>query len=200
MTYVRPWHSLLIAFTVATWGLAQPLYSFAITNDLFRSLTIPAILLFMLSYQALPTAAVFLIDRGIIRYLGAGTALGTYRGLLFVASTLVFLRATQLALPSINSLAVELKLSILGSAIAILLVLILLFNRATTLLFLYLSAASLITTAVFVAQTDLLNSTRGASSTQEALVQRQSLRPLVLVIFDGLGLDILLRDGDIDPN
>ena len=74
MSYTRWWHSLLISFSVVTWGLAQPIYtiinSAGVNND-----EISAVLLVMLVYQVVPTALLFLIDRAIIRQWGGGKAL-----------------------------------------------------------------------------------------------------------------------------
>jgi hypothetical protein len=55
MTYVRWWHSFLIALSVATWN-SQPMYSYVVARDLFKETTGPDVLLFMSVYQGMPLA------------------------------------------------------------------------------------------------------------------------------------------------
>ena len=208
MTYIRWWHSLLISFSVVTWGLALPLYSFINENHRLETASGPAILLFMLIYHALPVIVVFLLDRILAFRRGRGIAHSSYRVIIFVGAAFVFLRALQIggALPlagPVESLPVGFILAVVAGLITAFAGLVVYFLRPVTLLFIYLSVASAILTGLFITQVGLLGEVWRDHSPELRPAQSVSgtgQTPVFLLVFDGLGNDVLLEGGNIDPN
>ncbi len=203
MPFTKWWHSLAISFSVVTWGLAQPLYTVITGNAVFARGTGPALLLVILVYQAAPTAILFLLDRAILRLWGARGGLRAYRTALYTVATLIFLRGLQGYYASQTSffpegikygIMVALLLSVAGLAVYA--------YRAATLLFTYLAIASVILTGVFVYQTGLLGRAWYSPASQSAsLSEAPSMDkpPIFIIVFDGLGRQVLLKNGRIDP-
>ena len=155
MTHTKWSQSLLLCFSVATWALAQPLYNFIIDRELFTGVSAAAVLEFMLVYQVLPLAVLFGSDRLIIRFCGAGKALRIYRGALFVAAAMVFLRSIQIfsgfwLAREFNSLPEGFQLALSAGLLVVLIGIAAYFMRAATQLFVYLAVVSVVLTGMFI--------------------------------------------------
>ena len=208
MSYSTWWHSLLIGFSIASWGIAQPLYSYVTANDLFSEKPGLTVLLFMLVYQGLPLAVLFVLDRIVVSLWGAGTALRFYRGALFAGAALVFLRAVVLAqdiqfLHLLNSLELPTVLILVVAAYVTVASILVYFHRPANLLFLFLSAFSAMLTVVFIAQVGLVGNPwpdHTAQASSPPAVARVNLPPVFLIVFDGMGSGVLLGDGQVDKN
>ena len=206
MADTRWWHSLAISITIATWGLAQPLYGFIIGNDLFDRASGQSILLFMLLYHGLPALGLFLFDRLIIHFLGVGRFLRNARSLLFLAAALVFCREVQLSwdspLVDWTSSVPTAPLAMLAIfVIAVLGVLVIYWYRAIMLIATYLSVASLILTGMFIAQIGLLGDAwkvDAASPSASSALPAVERDPFFLILFDGLGAYPILDQGTVD--
>lgn len=205
MPYTRWWHSLLISVSLATWALAQPLYGFVTDNDALDGATGSTILLFMVTFHALPVLVLFLADRAIIRLWGARLILRLYRTAFFVLAALVFLRLSQRNgdLSSITSIAPALKLILIVVILAVLIAFVLRFYRQVSLLFILLSGASAILAVVFASQIGLLGDAWTRDSVQAQTIQPAGVSqqtPVFFVVFDALGGDILLDQERIDQS
>ena len=115
----------------------------------------------MLVYQVLPLAVLFGSDRLIIRFCGAGKALRIYRGALFVAAAMVFLRSIQIfsgfwLAREFNSLPEGFQLALSAGLLVVLIGIAAYFMRAATQLFVYLAVVSVVLTGMFIAQVGLL--------------------------------------------
>lgn len=208
MADTRWWHSLAISFTIATWGLAQPLYGFIIGNDFFDRTSGQSILLFMLLYHGLPVMGLFLFDRLIIHFLGVGRFVRSARSLLFLAAALVFWREIQLSwdspLVDWTSAVPTAPMAVLAIFVVVILgVLVIYWYRAIMLTATYLSVASLILTGMFVAQVGLLgdawkpDATSPSASFEPPAEERD---PVFLILFDGLGAYPIMDQGTIDES
>ena len=208
MAYTRWWHSILIGFSVCVWGLSQPLYSFIIENHRLEGAAGSGIVLFMLIYQGFPMAALVLIDRVLAPKWGLGIARRPFRIVLFVGAAFVFLRVLQMGgnLPLygvVESWPVELSVGVVLVFLAVIAVAIVYFFRPITLLFIYLSVPSVILTGLFITQVGLFG-----EAWRDRSPERQTPRnltdagqiPVFILVFDGLGNDILFKDGKIDPS
>ena len=130
------------------------------------------------------------------------------RGALFLVAVLAFSRAIQTGwdMPLIdwfNSLPVERKLVAAAVLVGAITGVVVYFYRPSTLLFLYLSIASAILSGVFIAQVGLdRSSSKGdpANALSSPRVSITERAPVFLLVFDGLGADVLLKDEQIDPN
>ena len=208
MSYVKWWHSLLIAFSIASWGVAQPLYSYVTANELFPEKTGPTVLFFMVVYQGLPLAVLFVLDRIVVGLWGAGNALRFFRGALFAGAVLVFLRATDLDreirfVDSVNSLPVPPMVILAVTAYVAAASIMVYFYRPANLLFLYLSPVSAILTVVFIAQVGLVGKpwtgdTAKISPPPAGAGLNQP--PIFLIVFDGMDSGALLGDGKVDAD
>jgi len=208
MADARWWHSLAISFTIATWGLTQSLYGFIVGNDFFDRASGQSILLFMLLYHGLPVMGLFLFDRLIIRFLGVGRFARSARSLLFLAAALVFWREIQLSWDSPvvywTSSVPTAPMAVLAIIIiAVLCVAVIYWYRAVFLIAMYLSAASLILTGMFVVQAGLLGdawqvNAAGPSASSEPPTEERD--PVFLILFDGLGAYPILDQETIDEN
>lgn len=203
VSYVKWWHSLIIGFSLASWGLAQPLYAFVTENDLLRDATGPDTLIFILIYQGLPLAGLYLGDRLVIARRGQAKHLRYYRGLLFALAFVSLVRAIHLKWPLVGIDAVPVP----GQVILSLAVLVLFagfcirFWRPVSLLFIYLSVVSAILTGLFVAEVGLAGKLWTDDPLEPSPVQAESesnRNPVFLLVFDGLGGDVLLKDGELD--
>ena len=206
-SYKRWWHVLLISFAAATWGLAQPLYGFVITNHFFEAASAGNVLIFIVVYHGLPVAALFLLDTALTSTRVPVMAHRSYRVLLFVVVGMVTLRAAQLdgnlplAGPAVESLPIGVAAVVVVVILIAGAVLVARFYRPLTLLFLYLSTASAILTGLFIVQAGLLGDAWGDRSLASEDGQRSSdpaLDPVFLLILDGLGRDVVLNEGQID--
>jgi hypothetical protein len=208
MSSVKWWHSLFIAFSIASWGMAQPLYSYVTTNDLFSDKTGPTGLFFMLVYQGLPLAVLFVLDRIVVGLWGAGNVLKIFRGALFAGAVLVFLRAGELDrdiqfIDALNSLPMAALMILAVAAYVAVASIAVYFYRPANLLFLYLSAVSAVLTVVFIVQVGLVGKpwtgdTARASQPQAGAGVNQP--PIFLIVFDGLDSGVLLKDGQVDDD
>jgi hypothetical protein len=195
MSYTQWWHSLLLSFTFATWGLAQPLYVFILGDVLFQNVSGQSILLFMLLYHGAPVGILFLADRLVIGLKGPDKPLCYLRGALFVASLLVLLRVIQLSWETpvfdwVGSLPSVLKAAIVLVFFTTLGGLIMCWCRAAVTFAFYLSAASAIFTGVFIAEVGLLNEAWRDNAVHvpaHSLAEQRDTGPVFLILFDGLG-------------
>lgn len=226
VVYVKWWHSFLISFSIVSWGFAQPLYGYVIGNDVFKTAGAKDILGLIFFYQIIPLGLLFLIDRGLgLIGFGSGIFLKFWRVTLYLLATLVFLRNMQLSghisvLDKADSPAI-MGLVLIAVLVAALLVFV--YYRWSTALFVYLSAASLVITAVFITDVGLVGrgwnsdvpvatvngdpfedmiaehvGSKQAETSGGKKIGDQSLDPVFLIVFDALGAEVLLKDGQID--
>jgi len=200
--FTKWWQSLAISFSVATWGLAQPLYTIITGNAVFARGTGPALLLVILVYQAAPTAILFLLDRAILRLWGAKGGLRAYRTALYTVATLIFLRGLQGYYASqVSFLPERVKYGIMVALFLGVIGLAVYAYRAATRLFTYLAIASIILTGVFVYQVNLFGTAWTSPMPQAGPSQasrRDAKDPVFIIIFDALGRHPLSDGGKID--
>ncbi|MBI4308395.1 MAG: sulfatase-like hydrolase/transferase [Chloroflexi bacterium] len=203
MSYTRWWHSLLISFSVATWGLAQPLYTMVTANGRYGPGLGPAVLLVMLTFHVLPVGALYFVDRAFIRWSGSGKMLRAYRMTLFVLTGLAFARTVQIHYLSTDLSGLELTGFTVAIALFIALIILVIYpHRHVTMLLAFLSVASAILTGTFMYQTGLLTTAWSQPAAEAHSSQTSSgidRGPVFIVIFDGLSRHVLLKDGQIDP-
>ena len=204
--YGEWWQSFLIAFSVATWSFGLPLYSYVVANDFFRAMPGQNVLVFMLAYHAAPLLVIFGLDRIVISRWRMGRVLRAYRGFIFAGTILVFLRAVYMDrdLPLddvVNSLPMAAVLILTGAALVALPAAGVYIYRPATLYFLYMSTVSLILTVLFVAQVGLVSKFWTSDSPSPSPIAQDSaidLAPIFIIVFDGLGGDVLLKGGRIN--
>lgn len=204
--YKEWWHSLLISFSIASWGFAQPLYGYVINNNVLEAQGTKDIITLLCVYQVLPVVLLFLIDRGVARIgSGFGIFLKFWRVTQYLLVTLVVLRNLQLG-GMIDFLdKVDSFIFIASSMIVILIFAssVVYFYRLFTSLFVYLSFASLVITILFIYDVGLFG---GGSDSYAAVedgdvkIVDQTLDPVFLIVFDALGGEVLFKDGQIDSN
>ena len=91
--YAKSRFSLLISFSIASWGLSQPLYGYVVGNNVFDTAGANDILILMFVYQALPMALLFSFDRAIARIKFRDVVfLRLWRVSLYMLAILVVLR------------------------------------------------------------------------------------------------------------
>ena len=204
LSYTKWWYSLLISFSVATWGLVVPLY--ARIPDGFGTAnggTWAAILLVALTYQALPMTVLFLTDQVVLRQWGAARALRIYRTAVFTWVFLFFLRYIQLNnFLQLASLPTALKVGLIVGILAALIGFVIYVYRPITVLFVYLSAASAILTGVFAYQTGLFGNAWSSPSVEASSsidTPRIDSPAIFIVVFDAFSQTALFKDGQINP-
>jgi len=200
----RRWHSLLISFSIVTWALAQPLYGFILGNHSFDGSTGSYVLLFVLLYHGLPLLAVFLADRAITELWKSPLAHRLFRSALFVLATSVFLRIIWLSGDPLigDGIAVIPPLLLAVLIFVVLIVMVIRFYHPVTLLFIYLSIASVVLTGWFTLQIGLLGDKWDGASSESPVILPETdtgKGPVFLVIFDGLGGSVLSPEGQFDP-
>ena len=201
-SFTRWWHSLLISSSLATWFVAQPLYGFIVGNQSFEGSTGSYVLLFMLLYQGFPLLGLFIVDRVIIELCKSARLHRICRSSLFIGAAAVFLRVAWVD----NDLTLGSEFASIFSAIAILATLIatvIRFYQKVCLFAIYLSIASIVLTSWFALQVGLF----GDIWTNESLASLPTKSqndfkgdPIFIIIFDGLGGEVLFHEDTIDPN
>ena len=201
-SFTRWWHSLLISSSLATWFVAQPLYGFIVGNQSFEGSTGSYVLLFMLLYQGFPLLVLFLVDRVIIKLWKSAMAHRIFRSSLFIGAAAVFLRVAWV--DSDLTLGGEFASLFLGIGIfAIIIATVIRFYQKVSLFAIYLSIASVVLTSWFALQVGLF----GDLWTSESLASPQAKsendfkgNPIFMIIFDGLGGEVLFHKDTIDLN
>ena len=160
-------------------------------------------MLLILVFHALPTLAIFSMDRALVRFAGPGLTLKLVRTVGFATAVLVFLRQVQIG--ALEGIGASNAIVILG---AMTLVTVAAFgtawtaHRLVTTFFLYLAPISGVLTAVFVVQAGLLGAVwqeREPTLARLEAVAETAEEPVFIIIFDALSRDILIEDGEVDP-
>jgi hypothetical protein len=200
------WQSFLVVFSVATWVFGLPLYSHVTANDFFSGISAPSLFVFIVAYHVVPLFGLYALDRLIVHRWRMGRGFRVYRGVIYAGATFAFLRAGYLdrnlePVGVIDSLPTAAML-ILGIAVFIALTtaFVRVFRPATSF-FLYLSIVSFGFTILFVVQVGVASESRigdSQGSTSIALEPAGDGPPVIIIVFDGLGSDILTKVGQID--
>lgn len=203
MPFTKWWHSLAISFSVVTWGLAQPLFDIVTQLVAHQGGTARAVLLLVLIWQILPTAALFAIERIIISKSKNPAILRVYRIALFSVATIIFLRAFQIQyLPQVAMLSSALKVLILILPLFVVPLIVTYLLRPVSMFFAVLSVASLVATGIFAYQTGLFNTAWNSLETNaipQTTTSDNARPPVFIIVFDAFGGQVLLKDGGIDP-
>ena len=203
MPFTKWWHSLAISFSVVTWGLAQPLFDIAAQLVAHQGGTARAVLLLVLIWQILPTAALFAIERIIISKSKNPAILRVYRIALFSVATIIFLRAFQIQyVPQVAMLSSALKVLILILPLFVVPLIVTYLLRPVSMFFAVLSVASLVATGIFANQAGLFNTAWNSLETNaipQTTTSDNARPPVFIIVFDAFGGQVLLKDGGIDP-
>lgn len=194
------WQSLLAWFGIISLGIGAPVQIGIVANYLGGKASI----LLLLFSQVVPTLLFFFVERLILRRFGAERALALLRGVGVGLALLIFMHLLPQYVPHLEqSLASSPLYTVLKYGLSVGLVgLVFTFRRRAVVsdYLAYLGGLSVIWTVVFAQQVGLF---WGAwQQPQESAVKISSpaaqMPPVFLLFFDGMGSDVLLRDGQVD--
>ena len=190
---------LLVSFSAATFAVAQPVYNLVAFNPELREVDGLVLVYLIVMFHAFPTAVVFVVDRMAACSPLGGKGLRLYRITLFAITSLSVLRQSQILY--LGGLSVPVKFVLLLSVPALVIALCVYLYRALNLYFVYLSVVAILVTGVFIYRVGLLHAAWQYQYSAVSLSKQASDRyalPVFILLFDGLDLEVLLKDGQFD--
>lgn len=193
--------SLLVSFTIVTFGLAYPLYNASVSYPLEISTSGLALLYIVVLIHLTPTTVIFLVDRSIAHLVQKAWILFVYRTILLTFLLVSLLRQVQLEYPTSEIIGISSipKYGLILIAIGLVTTISILGQRLFLRALIWLSPVALFFTVAFIYQSGLLYSAWQSQDVTTSHVKvADPSPPVFIIVLDGLGRDTVQTNGKVD--
>ena len=193
--------SLLLSFTIVTFGLAYPLYNASVSYPLEISTSGLALLYIVLLIHLTPTTIIFLVDRSIAHLVQQDWILFVYRTILLIFLLVSLSRQVQLEYSTSEIIGISSipKYGLILIAIGLSTTISIFGQRLLLRALIWLSPVALFFTMAFIYQSGLLHSAWQSQNVTTSNVKVADSRPPVfIIVLDGLGRDTVQTNGKVD--